>query len=167
MWNVGRTEFRMWDIRVEWVGGRIPDVRHLGGWGGEEFRMWDMRVDEAGENSGCETSGWNEQCHMSQGRGSHAAIFREDPTLSIPSSYHHHSPSTNLPRFRVLKLDSLFQRKTEEQGNRNRNKARSILTNMLNPFHYFIHEFNNQWVKMEDVWWSKTLKTQQVLQISN
>ena len=86
-----------------------------------------------------------------QGRESHVAFFRKDPTLSIPSSYHHHFPSTNLPGFRVLKLDSLFQRKTEEQGNRNRNKARSILTNMLNPFHYFIHEFNNQWVKMEDV----------------
>ena len=27
----------------------------------------------------------------------------------------------------------------------------AFLTNMLNPFHYFIHEFNNQWVKMEDV----------------
>ena len=58
-----------------------------------------------------------------QGRGSHAAIFREDPTLSIPSSYHHHSPSTNFPGFRVLKLDSLFQGKTEEQGNRNKNRA--------------------------------------------
>ena len=27
----------------------------------------------------------------------------------------------------------------------------AFLTNMLNPFHYFIHEFNDQWVKMEDV----------------
>ena len=27
----------------------------------------------------------------------------------------------------------------------------AFLKHMLNPFHYFIHEFNNQWVKMEDV----------------
>ena len=160
-WNVGGEEFRMWDVQVEWAmeknsGCEIP------GWnvGGKEFRMWDVLVE------------WAMPCVARgrlrvQGRGSHAAIFRKDPTLSIPSSYHHHSPSTNLPRFRVLKLDSLFQRKTEEQRNRNRNRAGSILTSMRNPFHYFIHEFNNQWVKMEDVWWSKTLKTQQVLQISN
>ena len=33
----------------------------------------------------------------------------------------------------------------------------AFLTNMLNPFHCFIHEFNNPWVKMEDVGWSNIL----------
>ena len=70
--------------------GRIPDVGYpsgmsaeknsgceTSGWnvGGEEFRMQDIR--------------WNELCHASpggrlrvQGRGSHAAIFREAHTYT-------------------------------------------------------------------------------------
>ena len=31
-----------------------------------------------------------------------------------------------------------------------------LLTSMLNPCHYFIHEFNNQWVRTEDIRQSKT-----------
>ena len=134
-WDVGGEEFRMWDNRVECRRRRIPDVRHpdkvetlAGQNSGCETIGWNV----AGKDSRCETSGWNvggEEFWMwyvrvewamprvakghlrAQGRGSYVTLFRENPTLSIPSSYHHHSPSTNLPRFRVLKLDSLFQRK--------------------------------------------------------
>ena len=45
-----------------------PDVRYPGGM-------------STGKNSGYEMFGWNERCHVSQGRGSHTAIFREDPTM--------------------------------------------------------------------------------------
>ena len=39
---------------MECQRGRIPDVRYPGGM-------------SAGKNSGCEMSGWNERCHVSQG----------------------------------------------------------------------------------------------------
>ena len=51
-WNVGRTEFRMWDIRVECRRRKIPDVRYPGGMSAEK-------------NSGCDIPGWNEWCHVS------------------------------------------------------------------------------------------------------
>nr|CAN79796.1 hypothetical protein VITISV_042527 [Vitis vinifera] len=45
---------RMRNIRMECRRRRIPDVRHSSGMSAEQ-------------NSRCETSGWNVQCHTSQG----------------------------------------------------------------------------------------------------
>ena len=44
------------------------------------------------------------------------------------------------------------------KGNKNRNRAGNVLTNMLTSFHSFIHEFSDQWVKMEEVCTGKTQK---------
>ena len=57
-----------------------PNVRYPGGMS-ENFCPDGMSAEK---NSECDIPKWNERCHMSQGRGSHAAIFREDPTVSTP-----------------------------------------------------------------------------------
>ena len=44
------------------------------------------------------------------------------------------------------------------KGNKNRNRVGNVLTNMLTSFHSFIHEFSDQWVKMEEVCTGKTQK---------
>ena len=61
------------------------------GGSGCEISWWGGTL--AGQNGDCETSGWNEWCHVSQGgrprvlgRGSHVALFREDPTLIMLES---------------------------------------------------------------------------------
>ena len=48
----------------------IAAVRHPGGMSAEKY-------------FGCDISGWNERCHVSQGRERHVAYFREDPTNTI------------------------------------------------------------------------------------
>ena len=62
------------DMRYSDEVERQPDiiaaVRRPGGMSGEK-------------NFGCDISGWNERCHVSQGRERHVAYFREDPTNTI------------------------------------------------------------------------------------
>ena len=69
------------DVRYPDEVERRPDiiaaVRHPGGMS-ENFRLDGM---SAKKNSEYDIPGWNERCHVSQGRGSHATLFREDPTL--------------------------------------------------------------------------------------
>ena len=55
----------------------IAAVRHPGGMS-DNFLLDGM---SAKKNSEYDIPGWNERCHVSQGRGSHATLFREDPTL--------------------------------------------------------------------------------------
>ena len=60
-----------------------PDVRYPE----KAERRPDPDVRCPGGMSENSPSGWNERCHVSQGRGSHATIFREDPTeMRIPAS---------------------------------------------------------------------------------
>ena len=64
---------------VECRSDIIAAVRHPGGMS-ENFRPDGMSAEK---NSRYDILGWNERCHVSQGRGSHAALFREDLTLLI------------------------------------------------------------------------------------
>ena len=85
--KVERLPDRIPDVRhPEKVGcrsDRIAVVRHPGGMS-ENFRPDGMSAEK---NSRYDILGWNERCHVSQGRGSHAALFREDPTKSSFSSF--------------------------------------------------------------------------------
>ena len=72
--KVGRRPDRILAMRYLHRPDIIPDVRYPGKVGRRPDRI---------------SSGWNERCHVSQGgrlcvqgRGSHATLFREDPTLS-------------------------------------------------------------------------------------
>ena len=61
-----------------------PDVRYPE----KAERRSDPDVRCPGGMSENSLSGWNERCHVSQGRGSHATIFREDPIeMRIPASF--------------------------------------------------------------------------------
>ena len=67
---------------------RMAAVRHP-----DKVERWpDLDVRCPGGMNENFPSGWNERCHVSQERGSHTTIFREDPTGS-PGQYRVQSPS--------------------------------------------------------------------------
>ena len=71
-----------------------------------------------------------------------------DPRTTTPSNTRF---SFNLNFSQSYSLEyTLRGKKIMEQEDSNKKKNMKTLASMLDPFHHFIHESNNWWVKMEN-----------------
>ena len=72
---------------------------------------------------------------------------------SHPSNVLHINSFTTIASIQISSLKALSVHLGENKEAREQKQEQNMehFTNMLNPFHYFIHGSNNQWVKMENV----------------